>query len=129
VSLRVITSLTPKHGVIIRVGISAAVGVESVVEVMKTFPKCHDLQVTAWGALGSLARCNIGKKEVVKTDGIKILLFRCKHSRGFYVNVNERAYWALSKMVTGSMENVERLITLGGATTVAKVRTKWPGRI
>jgi hypothetical protein len=37
-----------------------------------------------------------------------------------------RTYKALGNIVFDSKENTELLISLGGATTVAKVRTNWP---
>jgi hypothetical protein len=55
-------------------GIAAIGGVEAVVKVMKAFPKCQALQEGACGALRNLACCSIGKRKVVETGGIKVIL-------------------------------------------------------
>lgn len=123
-SLSVITCLTSKHDVS-RVGITAVGGVETVVDVMKTFPKCLTLQWYACVVLGSLNLCNIGKIRVVETGGIEVLLAAVNNHMDCFV-ICERVYWVLSNIAAGSKENTGMLISLGGATALAKVRTKWP---
>jgi hypothetical protein len=122
-SLRVITDLTNMQNVIMD-AITAVGGVEAVVEVMKQFPKCRALQSSACDAIRNLARCSIGKNQAVETGGIKVLLAAINNHLSSAL-VCERACWALSNIVTGSKENTELLIFLGGATAVAKVRTMW----
>jgi hypothetical protein len=100
-------------------------GVEAVVEVMKTFPKCRNLQYSASIALANFTLCNIGMKRVVETGGIDLLLAAVNNHLDS-VNVCHRACLALVNIASGSKENMGLLISLGGAAVVAKVRTKWP---
>jgi hypothetical protein len=101
-------------------------GVEAVVKVMKTFPKCLNLQYSASIALLYFTRCNIGMKRVVETGGIKVLLAAVNNHLDSYDPICEMACWALRNIANGSKENMGLLISLGGAAVVAKVRTKWP---
>jgi hypothetical protein len=119
-SLRAITTLTYTYDVS-RVGISTVGGVEVVVEVMKTFPKCQPLQESACGILVNLTLCNVGKQKVVAMGGMNVLL-AAVNNHVDYANVCEYAIWAMRNIVTGSKENAELLISLGGATAVAKMR-------
>jgi hypothetical protein len=123
-SLHVIIKLTYTHA-ISRVGITAAGGVEAVVEVMKKFPKCEVLQFYACGVLRHLTLCNIGKKKVVETGGIEVLLAALHNHLGSFI-VCEHACLTLVRITTCSKENTELLITLGGASAVAKVKKNGP---
>jgi hypothetical protein len=124
-SLRVIISLTFMHD-LSKDGITRVGGVEAVVKTMEKFPKCQALQLPACNALINLTACNISNKKAVKEGEIKVLLAALKNHLSS-VNVCERACWALRNIVTGSKENAERLITMGGAATVDEVSIiKWP---
>jgi hypothetical protein len=124
-SLRFITWLPYTHGES-RAAITAIGGVEAVIKVMKTFPKCQALQSPASWALCNLTYiCNTGKNKAIKSGGIKVLLAAVNNHLGS-ASVCGNACWALRKMVEGSKGNTGLLISLGGATAVAKVRTKWP---
>jgi hypothetical protein len=57
-----------------RVGIATLGGVEAVVKVNRTFPKCQTLQEHACDALRNLACCRIGKAKTVESGGIEVLL-------------------------------------------------------
>jgi hypothetical protein len=105
--------------------ITAIGGVEAVVKVMKTFPKCLNLQYSASIALLNFTRCNVGKKRVVEAGGITVLLAAVNNHLDSVI-VCEMACSALVNIANGSKENMGLLISLGGAAVVAKVRTKWP---
>jgi hypothetical protein len=123
-TLNVIIILTFQHDES-RVGISAIGGVEQVVKIMQTFPKCQALQERACGALRNLACCSIGKRKVVETGGMEVLLAAVSKHLGSAI-LCQKGCWALYNIVNGSKENTGLLITLGGGATVAQVRTKWP---
>jgi hypothetical protein len=123
-TLDVIINLTFQH-VESRVGISAIGGLEAVVKVMKTFPKCQRLQDYACQALRNLACNNVtGKANAIEAGGIEVILAAINNHLGS-AGLCGVACEALCNMVNGSKENIGLLISLGGATTVAKVRTKW----
>eukprot|EP00527_Entomoneis_sp_CCMP2396_P004132 CAMPEP_0198155220 /NCGR_PEP_ID=MMETSP1443-20131203/69021_1 /TAXON_ID=186043 /ORGANISM="Entomoneis sp., Strain CCMP2396" /LENGTH=370 /DNA_ID=CAMNT_0043821961 /DNA_START=31 /DNA_END=1143 /DNA_ORIENTATION=+ len=122
-TLYVIISLTFQHDES-RDGISAIGGVEAVVKIMKTFPKCQQLQKCAIDTLGNLAACGIGKKKVVESGGIEVLLSAVTNNFNS-ASICENACWVMANLVCDSNENTGLLISLGGATAVAKVRTKW----
>jgi uncharacterized pyridoxal phosphate-containing UPF0001 family protein len=65
-TLNVIITLTYQHDES-KVGISAIGGVEAVVKVMQTFPKCQTLQERVCGALLNLAYCSIGKTIAIES--------------------------------------------------------------
>jgi hypothetical protein len=124
-ALDVIIRLTCRHDET-KIGIAAVGGVETVVKIIKTFPKCQRVQEGACGALRSLTKVSsIGKVKAVESGGIELLLaainnhldstFVCKY-----------ACLVLYSIVRGSKENTELLIRLGGGAAVAKVRRKWP---
>jgi hypothetical protein len=122
-SIRVITNLSYDQDN--SAGITAIGGVEAVVKVMKTFPKCRNLQLWASRALLNLTCENIiGKNKAVKTGGIDVLLAAVNNHLDSAI-VCEKACCALILIVIGSKENIGLLISLGGATAVAKVRAKW----
>jgi hypothetical protein len=64
-------------------------------------------------------------KKAVESGGIKIILAAVNSHLGS-LYISKHACWALSKIVLGSKGNTWLLISSGGATAVAKVRTKWP---
>jgi hypothetical protein len=109
-----------------KVGITDAGGVEAVLEVIKTFPKCHDLQTSACGVLARLISHNIIRQNrAVKLGCIDVLLVAtCNHLRS--AEVCAHVCCALVDIATGSKENTERLITLGGAAAVDKLKIMWP---
>jgi hypothetical protein len=123
-----------------RSSISAIAGVEAIVNVMKTFPKCRQLQWSACHALrnltmtttyssssGSSYNMNVGKKSLLQEDGIKLLLATVNnHLDSSYVCQN--ALGALENIiVTGSyQENIRRFIQKGGGAALAVVREEWP---
>jgi hypothetical protein len=119
----VIVSLTFRHAES-RVDINKIGGVEAIVKVMKTFPKCRALQLDACSSLVSLACCCIGRDKVVKTNGINAVLSAVNNHLDSAV-LCQKACWALVIIVSGSKKNTGLLISLGGATAVAKVRAKW----
>jgi hypothetical protein len=124
-TLKVITDLTfgSERS---EVFIAAIGGVEAVVKVMKTFPKCQPLQEYACRTLLNLAYCSIGKAKAIESGGIEVLLAAVNNH--LYSSILcEKACAALCNIVDGSKENTELLISLGGATAVAKVRIKWAG--
>jgi hypothetical protein len=109
-----------------RVGITAIGGVEAVVKVMKTFPKCQTLQTSACAALHNVVCKNVtGKKKAIESGGIEVVLAAINNHLGSVI-LCEIACWALCNIVNGSKENTGLLISLCGGAAVAKVRTKWP---
>jgi hypothetical protein len=123
-TLGVIISLTFLHDESI-VGIAAIGGVEAVVKVMKTFPKCQMLQKRLCSVLLNLASNNIGKARAIESGGIEALIAAVNNHLSSAI-VSQKACSALCNIVRGSKENTGLLITLGGGAAVAKVRTKWP---
>jgi hypothetical protein len=123
-ALYAILNLTVEHDES-QVGISTISGVEVVVKAMKTFPKCAELLDNACHAVAILALCSIGRAKIIESGGIDFLLATVNNNLDSEI-ICENACWALSSIVHGSKENTGLLITLGGATAVAKVRTKWP---
>jgi hypothetical protein len=123
-SLGVIGSLMHDHDAS-KAGIMAIGGIEAVVKVMKTFPKCKDLQIAASYTLFSLTFFDSGKNKAVESGGLEVLLAAVNN----HLDSADICYgvcWALVQIVKGSKKNIRLLITLGGATAVAKVKTKWP---
>jgi sirohydrochlorin ferrochelatase len=123
-ALHVINRLTHQHGKR-KIGIATIGGVEVVVKVMKTFPKCQALQKNACGALCSLACCSIGKTKAIESCGIEVLLASVTNHLGS-AYICKTACSALFNIVSGNKENAALLITLGGRAAVSKVRSKWP---
>jgi hypothetical protein len=124
-ALDVITNLTFQHDESI-IGITAVGGVESVVKVMKTFPKCQNLQFSAGMSLRNLTyMSSIVKTKAIESGGIEVLLAAVNNHLDSSI-VCKHACWALFNIVDGSKENTGLLISLGGAAAVAKVRSKWP---
>jgi hypothetical protein len=124
-ALTVILNLTGLHEES-RVGITVIGGVEAVVKIMKTFPKCQNLQERACAALRNLAYKNVtGKKQAIESGGIEAVLAAINNHLDS-ASLCERACWALSTIVDDSKENTVLLLSLGGGAAVANVKTKWP---
>jgi hypothetical protein len=109
-----------------RVAIASIGGVEVVVKVMKTFPKCETLQECACIALRNLAYCSIGKTNAIESGGIKVLLAAINNHLLGSANVCKTACWALFNIVRGNKRTIELWISLDGRAAVSKVRSKWP---
>jgi hypothetical protein len=109
-----------------KVGITAIGGVEALVKVMKTFPKCQALQECACLLLFNLVYDSAtGKQNIIKSGGIEVLLAAVNNHLGSRL-LPEKACWALFNIVQGSKKNTELLISLGGQAAIAKIRRKWP---
>jgi hypothetical protein len=109
-SLRVISCLAAGHDES-KVGISSFGGVKAVVEVMKGFPRCHNLQVVASCSLGNLTYCNLGTKKAVEAGAMVVLLAAANN----HLNIAclcEYACWALFNIIDESKENTKLLIRL-----------------
>jgi hypothetical protein len=124
-TLIVIIDLTFRHDES-KVGITAIGGVDAVVKVMKTFPKCQTLQEHACLALATLAHASsTGKQNIIESGGIEILLAAVTNHLDC-ARVCVHSCWTLANIVRKSKEDTELLIGLGGGAAVAKVRRKWP---
>jgi hypothetical protein len=123
-TLIVITRLTFQHDES-KVGITATGGVEAVVKVMKTFPKCQKLQDRACTSLRNLACCSSGKTKATESGGIEVLLDAVNNHVGSAL-LCRSACMALLNIVRRSKENTRLLISLCGGAAVAKVSTQWP---
>jgi hypothetical protein len=105
-------------------GFAAMGGVETVVKIMKTFPKCGTLQQSACGVLRNLVCCSICKAKAFKSGGIEVILAVVDNHLGSTFLCRE-ACLTLRNISMYSKETTGLLIRLGGATAVAQVRTKW----
>jgi hypothetical protein len=123
-TLRVIVCLTD-HTEMGRVGIANVGGVEAVVKVMKTFPKCYILQERACAALRNLTTCSIGKTKAIESGGIEALLAAVTTHLGSAI-LCLSACSALVTIASHSKQNTGLFISLGGTAAVAKVRIEWP---
>jgi hypothetical protein len=124
-TLGVIINLTFNHHES-RVGISRIGGVEAVVKVMKTFPKCQVLQVNASKSLLNLTYNNAtGKVTIIESGGIEVLLAAINNHLGC-ASVCLKACSTLFSAANASKEKNGLLIRLGVGVIVDKVRTKWP---
>jgi hypothetical protein len=104
-----------------RVGIANVGGVEAVVKVMKTFPKCQTLQEFACDALRNLTLCSIGKANAIGSGGIKVLLVAVTTHLGC-ATLCEKACSALYNLLTDSRENTGLFISLGGTQVAERQR-------
>ena len=122
-TLNGISNLTCEH-VESRVGITALGGVEALVKIMQTFPKCQAMQEGACCALRNLTCCSIGKAKFIESGGIEVFLDAVTtHSDSAFLC--QQACWALLSIASDSKENTRLLVILGGGAAVAKVSTKW----
>jgi hypothetical protein len=69
--------------------------------------------------------CSIGKTNTIESGGLEVLLAAVNNHLGS-AYICQNACLALSDIVKESKENTKLLISLGGATAVAKVSTEWP---
>jgi hypothetical protein len=81
-------------------------GMETVVEIIKTFPKCQALQQTAYALLLKFACCRIGKKSRQNVRN-RVLLAAYKQSLGLCLHMRPCML---------DYENTELFICLDGAT-------------
>jgi hypothetical protein len=122
-TLNVITNLTFQH-VESRVGISATGGVEALVKIMRTFPKCEALQLHACSCLLNLASCSIGMTNAVESGGIEAVLAAINNHLGSEI-LCRKACVVLCNMMFVNKENTKILISMGGGATVDKAKRKW----
>lgn len=100
-------------------------GMEAVIKVMKTFPKCQTLQKRTFIVVLNLACCCISKTKIVETGEMEVLPATVSnHFDSAYIC--ERACLILMNLIEDGNDNIELFICLGGATAVAKVKNKWP---
>jgi hypothetical protein len=125
-TLSVIIGLTFQHDKS-RFGICTVGGVEALVKVIKTFPKCLALQDGVCDVLSNLANCSIGKEKAIESGVIEVLLAAINNHLGS-AKLCESACSALFNIASGSKENTGLLITLGGGAAAVKVGTKWPDK-
>lgn len=108
-----------------RLALTAIGGVEAIVNVMKTFRNCQELQTLACFSLRMLAHCKISKTTAVEAGAMQVLLVAINVHLGSGGTCTHALY-ALVNLVKGSKENTDLLISLGGAAAVVKVKkTKW----
>jgi hypothetical protein len=108
--------------------ISAIGGMESVVEMMKMFPKCQALQESAFYVLVGLAcSYNIGKKKAIETGGFEVLL-AALHKHMISLRVCETVFDAMETMIEGNKKHTKRFMNAGGVTALTKVREEWPDK-
>jgi hypothetical protein len=108
-----------------KVGIAVVGGVEAVIKVMKTFPKCKELQEYACFLAHNLASCFVGKKRIMEADGMEIFLAAINNHLD-HADTCERAFSVLMIVMADSNDNTDLFMDLGGATAAAKVKRKWP---
>jgi hypothetical protein len=127
-----LTSLRKTFGVIMTfrheessAGIALIGGVEAVVKVMQTFPKCQALQTSACRALTCLATCNIGAVKAIESGGIEVVLAAINNHLGSAI-LCKSACLALYNIIWDSKEGTELLISLGGGAVLAEVRANCP---
>jgi flagellin-specific chaperone FliS len=123
-SIILIAKLTYHNGAM-RAGISAIGGVEAILEVMKTFPKCKALQKSACYVLANLTECKIGKKKAVESGGFEILL-AAVNNHMISLNICEAALLALEHIIEGSKENTKLFMHFGGVAALTRVREECP---
>jgi hypothetical protein len=101
-----------------KVGINAIGGIQAVVDVMRTFPKCQDLQRTACNTLFNLTCCSIGKKKAVEANAMQVLL-DAVHNHQDNPPLCERALYAMQHIIKGSKERTKQFLASGVSTTTA----------
>jgi hypothetical protein len=124
-SLDVITELT-YHIHECGSAMSAVGGVEAVIAVMKTFPKCQALHESACYVLVNLTwSCNIGTDNAVASVGFEVLLDAVNYHLDSAV-VCEKAFGVIESVISESKENTKLFMNAGGVAALTEVRTKWP---
>jgi hypothetical protein len=122
-ALRLVTLLMGTH-LESSVAMTAIGGVETIVNVMKTFRNCKAVTALACFAIRKLALCKIGKNAAVEAGAMQVLLLAI-HDHLACKQTCEYALYALVNIVRDSKENTKLLISLGGAAAVVKVKSKW----
>jgi hypothetical protein len=108
-----------------RVEISMVGGVETIVKVMESFPKCLALQENACAALRNLTYCSIGKKKALEAaQTIDVLLAAMKNHLVSF-NLCEYAVLALRNFVRDDNISTKFLLRGGGVAAAIKVREEW----
>jgi hypothetical protein len=123
-ALHAITNLTLHHDDS-KVGISSAGGVEAILKVMLTLPKCEILQAKACHALLSLTCCSLGKKKALEAGAVAILLDVVKHHVRC-ARICEHMCTIFYRLLMGSKVDTKIFLSSGGVATLTKVREKWP---
>jgi hypothetical protein len=100
-------------------------GVEAVIKAMKAFPKCCKIQEFACILVLNLACCKIGKRRIIEADGMEYVLASINNHLNSAL-VCKYACIALSNIIEKENKEVRLLISLDGATAVAKVREECP---
>lgn len=118
-TLRVIIRLTYRHDES-KVGINAIGGIQAVVDVMRTFPLCQDLQRTACNTLYNLTCCSIGKKKAVEANAMQVLL-DAVHNHQDNPPLCERALFAMQHIIKGSKERTRLFLASGVSTNTTAV--------
>jgi hypothetical protein len=96
--------------------ISSIGGVEVLVEVLTTFPKCEDLQSASCKVLCNLSTTSVGAEKASEAGAIKVLVGAVKN---YPANEYLFVYCcdALADMCESNFERTKTLIDLGGITT------------
>jgi large subunit ribosomal protein L40e len=114
-ALRVIIRLTYRHDDS-KFGINAIGGVQVVVDVMRTFPLCRELQRTACNTLYNLTCCTIGKKKAVEANAMQVLL-DAVHNHQENPQLCERALFSMQHIIKGNKERAKLFLASGVSTT------------
>jgi hypothetical protein len=114
-ALRVMIRLTYRHDDS-KLGINAIGGVQVVVDVMRTFPLCCELQRTACNTLYNLTCCTIGKKKAVESNAMQVLL-DAVHNHQEHAQLCERALFSMQHIIKGNKERTKLFLASGVSTT------------
>jgi hypothetical protein len=107
------------------VGISSFGGVETIVNVMKSFPGCLALQISACKALRNLTHSHLGKNRTLEAgQTIDILLIAVKNHLVSF-KLCEYAVLALRNVVRDDNLSTKLLLSSGGVAAAITVREKW----
>jgi large subunit ribosomal protein L40e len=117
-ALRVIIRLTYRHNES-KVAINAVGGVQAVVDSMKMFPVCQELQRAACNTLYNLTVCNIGKKKAIEANAMQVLLAAVNNHRGNQ-HLCERALYAMQHIVKDRKERAKLFLASGISMTAAR---------
>jgi hypothetical protein len=123
-SLAVITNLTYHHSDS-QVGITVIGGVESVVNVMKTFPLCRELQRSVCAALCNLTCCPVGKKKALEAGAVLVLIAAVTNHTASDL-ICQHAFDSLENVIDGNMEHTKDFMNVGGVAALSKVKDAWP---
>lgn len=126
-TLRVIIRLTFRHDES-KVGINAIGGIQAVVDVMRTFPQCQDLQRMACNTLYNLTCCSIGKKKAIEANAMQVLL-DAVHNHQDNPPLCERALFSMQHIIKGSKERTKLFLTSGISTNTTAVTSSTAKRV